>query len=147
MIKSKLLLFIIFVACETPPPSNTQAALTFPSTPEEVAKRWLVAYYKNDFKTAKQYSSPATQAMIDTIQNVLFIDDNEPIISFEITALHCSVEEVEIAVCKYVYVEEREKIPESITLKKHDGKWLVDDELMQEGQEELVPLGELDLME
>ena len=118
--------FLFLVACNNSP---TPQKIVLENTPDAVAQYWLENYFANNFELAKQYSTPSTQGMIDTIQHILFVEEEK--IVFNITALQCTTNSNK-AVCNYVYEEGNEKIPESVQLKKIDNKWLVDAQLMQE---------------
>lgn len=133
---------LVYSACNNIDSSATTGtpSVEVANTPQAVAQYWLEQYFDNEFAAARPYSTLATQSMIDTIEKVIFTDLEEKIV-FKITALQCATQEV-AAKCTYVYVEGTEKIPETIQLKKVNGQWLVDAQLIQDDGEFLEEMEE-----
>lgn len=123
--------FFLFI-CSCQNDTTSEQKVVVKNTPKTVAQYWLENYFADNFAAAKPYSTPTTQTMMDTIQKIIFLDEGiKP--AFKITALQCE-ENLDKAKCTYVYVEEGEKIPETIELQKVNDKWLVNAQLMEEDE-------------
>lgn len=98
------------------------------NTPSRVTRVWLENYYHhNDYELAKQYSTPATAAMIDTIKGMIFPDE-EGIekLPFKIKGIRCAQPKgATNAKCTCTYTEAETSFTEEISLVQQDGQWLV----------------------
>lgn len=98
------------------------------NTPMGVARTWLENYYyHNDYELAKSYSTAQTSAMIDTIKTMIFPDQEEEKLEFEIKNVRCKqTQGAKEAVCTCKYLEGTEEFTEELHLMQVDGQWLVD---------------------
>ena len=98
------------------------------NTPMGVARTWLENYYyHNNYELAKSYSTAQTSAMIDTIKTMIFPDQEEEKLEFEIKNVRCKqMQGATEAVCTCKYLEGEEEFTEELHLMQVDGQWLVD---------------------
>ncbi|MBK9335557.1 MAG: hypothetical protein IPM98_02775 [Lewinellaceae bacterium] len=123
------------------------------STPEEVVRLWQTYIDRNQFDSARIYSTELARSYIDFL-DALTQGDSLEVYETALYRLHCDVQG-DSAVCHYLIEGELdEKIPDTLVLQLVNGRWLVHrvegfmvitvDSLRPEDEERLFPGDSLD---
>lgn len=95
-----------------------------PSSPDEVVRLWQYYIDRNQFDSARIYSTELARSYIDFLDALAQGDSTE----FDETIfynLHCAIR-ADSAVCSYLIEGEMgEKVPDTLVLRKVKGRWLV----------------------
>jgi len=95
-----------------------------PSTPEEIVRLWQSYIDRNQFDSARLYSTELARSYIDFL-DALTQGDSSDIFETSLYRLRCEVQG-DSAICHYLIEGELgEKIPDTLVLHLVQGRWMV----------------------
>ncbi|HMT28225.1 MAG TPA: DUF4878 domain-containing protein [Bacteroidia bacterium] len=93
------------------------------NSPKKTADKFLTSFNNRDFEEARKYATPETNKLVDLMENLTKMA--QPVDSALGKKIELLDEKVEGDVAYVTFQEEGADQPETLKLKKIDGKWLV----------------------
>ncbi len=121
------LFLLLQLACTNPAPSSGSVSGADTLDPEDVLILWQSYVDQDLYDSARLYSSERVMPFINFLESITFTSDStEPVSLTLMRNLECIIKG-DSAMCMYVTKDEiGQDVPDTVMLKKVNGRWLVD---------------------